>query len=217
MIVHQVYAFIFNEEVMNVIVCDNYQVANDLAKGSYGPEAFAVDCLQYPCQIGDKYIDGFFYRKDDNTEIEYVPTQEQEVAIIKAQLALSTTAISFAALSFTDEQAVEVAEFYPVWSGNSINYNVGDRVRGSNDELYKCITTHISQSTWKPQDSPSLFTRVLIENPGEIIDWEQPDTTNPFMKGDKVRHDGKEWESMVDNNVWEPGVIGTENLWKEIV
>ena len=29
-------------------------------------------------------------------------------------------------------------------------------------------------------------------------------------------HNGKTWESLVDNNVWEPGAVGTESLWKEI-
>jgi hypothetical protein len=33
------------------------------------------------------------------------------------------------------------------------------------------------------------------------------------MIGDKVAHNSKIWESIVDNNAWEPGVYG----WKEIV
>ena len=44
MIVHQVYAYIWKETVMNVVVCDNYELANNNAKGSYGNDAFAVDC-----------------------------------------------------------------------------------------------------------------------------------------------------------------------------
>lgn len=28
------------------------------------------------------------------------------------------------------------------------------------------------------------------------------------MLGDKVTHNGKTWTSIVDNNVWEPGVYG---------
>jgi hypothetical protein len=32
-----------------------------------------------------------------------------------------------------------------------------------------------------------------------------------------VTHNGKTWESLIDNNVWEPGAVGTETLWKEIV
>lgn len=90
MIVHQVFAQIFEGEVKNVIVCDNYEIANWLARASYGEEAFAVDCLQYPCGIGDKYHDGGFYRvSDGGSEIEIRPTitAEQEVQALNAQIA----------------------------------------------------------------------------------------------------------------------------------
>nr|DAG80034.1 MAG TPA: ChiA1-BD-binding domain protein [Caudoviricetes sp.] len=40
----------------------------------------------------------------------------------------------------------------------------------------------------------------------------------PYQVGSKVTHDGKKWESMVPNNVWEPGVFGVDqNIWKEVV
>ena len=41
-----------------------------------------------------------------------------------------------------------------------------------------------------------------------IPEWEQPESTNPYMKGDKVKHNDKTWVSDIDNNVWEPGVYG---------
>ena len=47
----------------------------------------------------------------------------------------------------------------------------------------------------------------------EIPEWEQPDSTNPYMRGNRVMHGGKMWESDVENNVWEPGIYG----WHEIV
>ena len=34
--------------------------------------------------------------------------------------------------------------------------------------------------------------------------------------GDKVTHNSKTGKSSVDNNVWEPGAVGTESLWKEV-
>ena len=52
----------------------------------------------------------------------------------------------------------------------------------------------------------------LIPDPDVIPEWEQPDSTNPYSKGDKVTHNGKTWVSDVDNNVWEPGVYG----WSEV-
>lgn len=86
-----------------------------------------------------------------------------------------------------------------------------------NGVLYRCLTAHTSQATWNPADAPSLWAKVLIPNPDVIPAWEQPDSTNPYMLGDKVTHQGKTWQSLVDNNVWEPGATGTESLWKEIV
>lgn len=114
----------------------------------------------------------------------------------------------------TDEQAVKVVALFPLWDPRA-TYAVGDRVRYAGN-LYRCLQPHTAQETWNPVDTPSLWAKVLTDPSGAILPWEQPDSTNPYMKGDKVTHNGKTWESLVDNNVWEPGVTGTENLWKEV-
>lgn len=106
----------------------------------------------------------------------------------------------------TDDQALEFTDLYPEWESGT-TYMVGSKVR-YNDVLYKCLTNHISQSTWSPSDAPSLWTKVISSVSGEIPDWEQPDSTNPYMSGDKVKHNDKIWISDIDNNVWEPGVYG---------
>ena len=120
-------------------------------------------------------------------------------------------AINGAGAMLTDEQALTVPLIYPAWSGDGISYAAGDRVMYGG-VLYKCLQTHTSQSTWTPTDAPSLWAKVLIPTPGEIPEWEQPESTNPYAKGDKVRHNGKTWVSDIDNNVWEPGVYG----WTEV-
>lgn len=117
----------------------------------------------------------------------------------------------------TDAQALEVSTLYADWETLEEGYSlvVGDRVI-YNDVLYNVIAAHNVQSTWNPVDSPSLFAKVLIPDPEVIPEWEQPDSTNPYSKGDRVTHNEKTWESLVDNNVWEPGVLGTESLWKDV-
>lgn len=115
----------------------------------------------------------------------------------------------------SDSTALKGKEFYPDWDGNSIQYEKDTRVC-FNDILYKCLQSHTSQSGWSPTAAPSLWAKVLIPDPSVIPEWEQPDSTNPYMKGDKVTHNGKTWESTIDNNVWEPGVVGTESLWEEV-
>lgn len=119
-----------------------------------------------------------------------------------------------AAGMLTDEQAVKVVALFPLWNPQA-TYAVGDRVRYAGN-LYRCLQPHTAQETWNPADAPSLWAKVLTDPSGAILPWEQPDSTNPYMKGDKVTHNGKTWESLVDNNVWEPGAVGTENLWKEV-
>lgn len=89
MIVHQVYAMIDGDGIVrNVMVCENYEDASRITRAVYGDDAFAVDCLQYPCTAGDQYHDGRFWRlQEDGTEkeIEYVPTQEQQVQQLRQE------------------------------------------------------------------------------------------------------------------------------------
>lgn len=110
----------------------------------------------------------------------------------------------------TDEQASEVPMLYPEWKEDH-TYSVGARVL-YNEVLYKTLTAHTSQADWAPDVAPSLFAKVLIPNENVIPEWEQPDSTNPYMTGDKVSHNGSTWVSTVDNNVWEPGVYGWEQV-----
>ena len=117
------------------------------------------------------------------------------------------------ATTMDDVSAIQYTELFPAWSGDSVPYTVGERVRYKGI-LYKVLQDHTSQSTWTPTDAPSLFAKVLIPDPDVIPDWEQPDSTNPYMKGDKVRFEGKVYESLIDNNVWSPAAYPAG--WKEI-
>ena len=113
--------------------------------------------------------------------------------------------------SATDEQALNSIALYPEWKAD-VSYTVGQRVL-YNSVLYKVLQAHTSQADWTPVNAPSLFARVLIVDENVIPEWVQPDSTNPYMKGNRVTHNGITYESLIDNNVWEPGVIGTESLW----
>lgn len=115
------------------------------------------------------------------------------------------------AQNLTDSQALGVQAIYPEWSGDSVAYSKDYKAQ-KDGVLYKCVQAHTSQSDWAPPDAPSLFAKVLIPDTDTIPEWEQPGSTNPYAKGDKVMHNGKTWQSTTDNNVWEPGVYG----WEEV-
>lgn len=114
------------------------------------------------------------------------------------------------ATGLDDSAALENTELFPNWHTDTA-YAVGDRVR-HDSILYKCLIAHTSQADWIPSNAVSLWARVLIPDPDIIPEWVQPDSTNPYMTGDRVTYDGKTWESTVDNNVWAPGTYG----WVEV-
>ena len=119
------------------------------------------------------------------------------------------------AQSLTDAEAITATCLHPKWNGDGVQYTAGQRVQ-DDGILYTVLQAHTSQPDWKPTAAPSLFAKVLIPDPTVVPEWEQPDSTNPYMKGDKVKHNGKVWMSLVDNNVWEPGATGTAALWQEV-
>lgn len=120
------------------------------------------------------------------------------------------TAIVNIRKSVNDDTALSTKAVFPRWRADK-DYVVDDRVR-FDDNLYKCLLAHSSQESWKPNVSSSLWAKVLIPDPNVIPEWEQPNSTNPYKKGDKVMYNNKKWISTVDNNVWTPGEYG----WDEI-
>ena len=109
-------------------------------------------------------------------------------------------------LSVDDNTALRMREFYPDWAAGQ-DYPAGFKAQRGG-ALYKVLQAHTSQDGWEPENAPSLWAKVLIPDENIIPEWEQPDSTNAYSKGDKVTHNGKTWVSDVENNVWEPGVYG---------
>lgn len=78
MVVHQVFAQILDDEIKNIMVCDNYELANQLARMVYGEKAWAWECTQYPVSIGDKCMNRVFYFKDGVTPVPRRNTAEED-------------------------------------------------------------------------------------------------------------------------------------------
>lgn len=87
-------------------------------------------------------------------------------------------------------------------------------LRRYNDITYVVIQAHTTQEDWPPDTVPALFLGRPEPNPGETYPpWVQPTGAHDaYKEGDKVTHNGLNWESAQDNNVWEPGIAG----WIEI-
>lgn len=153
---------------------------------------------------------------EQGKEIEKIKEDMQQGGATSELQAAAMVVTRFQAQALPDVLALEAKVIYPEWDGNGIKYAKDYKVLYK-DVLYKCLTEHTSQADWAPDAAPSLWAKVLIPDPEVIPDWEQPLSTNGYKRGDRVKHESKTWESLVDNNVWEPGIVGTEGQWKEVV
>lgn len=139
----------------------------------------------------------------DPRDLPPVPFMAEEVLAVLLQ---ETDALD----ELPDSALEHMAPYMREWQLD-ISYAVGDKVQYL-ERPYRCLQPHVSTEAWNPEDAASLWARILGGQDGQIAEWEQPSSTNPYMKGDKVMHNGHIWESDVDNNVWEPGVYGWTQL-----
>lgn len=165
------------------------------------------------------YMDTGAYIRTMYEIVEIEPTEEEQM-IEQTGKAMEMLSVDLSSLlvNLTDEQALQVPLMFPKWQEGKA-YVVGDRVLYLG-VLYKVLQAHTSQAGWEPDITPSLFAKNLIvkDEDGEQIDipeWVQPDSTNPYMTGDKVMFEGKVYESLIDNNVWSPSAY--PQGWQEVV
>ena len=165
---------------------------------------------------------------DANTQVVTMDSYTEEAATITVNYVVTAKpltkeeqlenqknlALAFFAETLSDAQALQVPMLFDEFDGNGVAYEVGKRIV-YNGILYKVIQAHTSQVGWNPVDAPSLFAKVINETiDGSIPEFEQPDSTNPYMKGDRVIFNGKVYESLIDNNVYSPEAYPAG--WKEI-
>lgn len=120
--------------------------------------------------------------------------------------------VEIAAQTISDDQIEACLSLFPEWKVG-VEYAVGYRVY-FDGIIYKCLQAHTSQADWTPTTAVSLWAKVLAGIEDIIAEWEQPDSTNPYMTGDKVTFNGKTYESVIDNNTWSPSAYPAG--WKEV-
>ena len=202
-----------------LIIYDNTGMIWNINYGQYVlPEGLTAMITDVPEGAQVQNIDV----SNETPQIVFASLPENEINRMKSEMnslreenSMMNIALTFVADTFTDEQALTLPTLYPYWNIN-VSYKKDKRVRYG-EVLYKVLQDHTSQEDWTPENSPSLFAKVLIEDANVVTEWVQPDSTNGYSIGNKVAYNGVTYESLVDNNVWQPGAVGTESVWKVIV
>lgn len=116
------------------------------------------------------------------------------------------------AAKLADADALMVPALFPAYERGHV-YATGDRVLWQG-ALYKAIGGHTASADG-PASDPQHWEKVVPAQPGgeRAEDWV---TGKAYAKGARVTRYGKVYESLVDKNVQEPGVFGSESAWRQV-
>lgn len=87
--IHSVYAKVVDNTIVDVMVCNDYELANRIARATHGDTAIAICIDDYSVGIGDKFHDNqFFTISDDGEEtiINITPSHEEIIVEMKSQI-----------------------------------------------------------------------------------------------------------------------------------
>ena len=117
-------------------------------------------------------------------------------------------ALQMYAQTLTDEQAMEIATIYPVYEVGKA-YSVNELLTyGVNEvgdpQLYRVVQAHTSQSDWKPDVTPALYTPIGLNEKGYPV-WSRPTGAHDaYNTGDIVDYNGILYKSLIDGNTYSP-------------
>lgn len=189
------------------------------ARDEYGNVLFYFIDDEYNCyevdSMPDDYTEGkYFYDTEEGFVYNdaYIPFLSFDEKLDDAKLMADIIFVTMAENGDIDEvTASEHPYSFSCWQSNQ-SYHLGD-LRQYKGVLYKCVTAHESQESWRPDVSPSLWLKTS-DPAEEYPQWSQPICAeDAYLKDDKVSWMGKHWISAFDGaNTWEPGVYG----WEEV-
>ena len=181
------------------IICNKVCAVNVTDNVIYTYTTLAKLAEQYCVEYTEDYqnvLDKILMKIDENSRKVHINFSD---SVLKAA--------SFAALAFTDEQAVQVPDLYPEYEVNHA-YKKDERFT-YNGRLFKVNQAHTSAAQWVPGETgtESLYTNLEMAGDGYLV-WTQPTGAhNAYNTGDIVHYptaDDPLYKSLIDGNVWSP-------------
>lgn len=190
-----------DEEMSSVILPDEFvEDVEDFLGNTVKELRGKLD--NYEVDSGSVVYTGTADKEESNKELEL---QAESKYNEQLQIAAVVYVRSNASM-LTDDQVIDMSMLFEEWSGSGVNYKTKEIVRYNNG-LYRVLQSHVSQSSWTPDVSHSLFSRIDVSDDGVEV-WTQPtDASNSYSIGDQVHYPGSDgliYTSTVDGNVWSP-------------
>lgn len=97
---------------------------------------------------------------------DYVQPNEDYAKVKAMQILTAQTKANINMMSLSNKEALDVKEFYPVWSADSVQVKKGEKYQ-CDDLLWEAIQDHTTQELWKPSlETASLWKVVEVEHEG---------------------------------------------------
>ena len=93
---------------------------------------------------------------------DYVQPNEDYAKVKAMQILTKQTTSNINKMKLSNNEALEVKEFYPTWSANSVQVKVGEKYQ-YNNLLWEVIQAHTTQENWKPSLSTASLWKVVDE------------------------------------------------------
>jgi len=144
---------------------------------------------------------------EETLKIRRLEKERQELQIVIKGLTRSNLRQQILNDEIQGEDLIDIMYAFPIYEVGKL-YKEGDLFH-YHQVLYEVIQEHTSQEDWIPSENPALYKVKTPE--GIIAEWVQPlGSHDAYQTDDVVKHKDKKWISVIDDNVWEPGVYGWE-------
>jgi len=191
-----------------VLVADMQAVNDELELQGFGPNNFSV-----PCYTGAQTSHAVLHAWDD--AVFLAALQAIPEVIFDDEITDPVTGTNDLIVSEGAQWGAEA----PLLTGTTV---AGKLYKDEAGTMWSCIQPYNTAVYPDPYAIPALIRRV--RDPYQIEAWMQPiDQYDAYLLpnaftgvGDKCSHNGKDWITLITNNVWVPGAVGSENLWAEI-
>lgn len=192
------------------IIANGYKPVCEVEKS--GDSTFCVYKEYDVCFVQIWKRDGEEVQEDEiwTSESETMP-KFSDLERLKRDIAMVNENIN--SLGLSNNEALSVKEFYPVWSADSVPVEKGEKYQ-FNGHLYEVVQSHTTQSNWSPENQSSLWVEVVEDHAGTLEDpIPYNEELNPLWQG-MILEEGKYYtqSGTVYKCTRDSGIKLTQNL-----
>lgn len=117
-------------------------------------------------------------------------------------------------------QLIAEEDNIPLWSENAVytSAHIGFPVQDGG-QIFTILQPHTPAHNpgVRPAELPAIYSIKHTKDVNKAKPYLAPNgTSGLYFMGEYCTRNGKTWKSLLNNNAWTPGEVGTESAWEEV-